>query len=170
MQQLNTTLTYIDYVELRGKALRDLIKQYLNLDTDYGQLLLTAPNLRFPHIFVDPRGNDETKLSTTGGKYEIDITYMITWFVVDNSPQDVTTMSSKIGEALKKLFSVNALDDMAGAHTQKFCAYPNFWQYSTMGAIMMPPAFPNPLSGNDTEAWMRGARMPLTTIDYGVNL
>lgn len=170
MQQLNTILNYTDFVELRGKALRDLLKQYLNLDTDYGQLLLTTPNLRFPHIFVDPRGNDDTKLVTVGGKYQIDITYMITWFVIDNSSQDVTTGSTRIGEAMKKLFSVNALDDMATAHTQQFCTYGNFWQYSEMGAITMPPAFPNPLSANDTESWMRGARMAFKTIDYGVNL
>ena len=121
MQQLNTILNFIDFADFRGKAMRDLIKQYLNLDTDYGQLLLTTPGLRFPHIFIDPRGNDDTKLVTVGGKYEIAITFMITWFVIDNSSQDVATMSTNIGEALKKLFSVNALGDIATAHTQHFC-------------------------------------------------
>ena len=170
MQQLNTTLTYVDFVEKRGKALRDLIKLYLNLDTDYGQLLLTTPGLRYPHVFVDPRGNDDTKLVTVGGKYQIEITYMLTWFVIDNSSQDVTTMATQIAEALKKLFSVNALGDIAGAHTQQFCTYPTFWDYSEMGTISLPPSFPNPLSSNDTESWMRAGRMAFKTIEYGVNL
>jgi hypothetical protein len=169
MQQLNTSLNYVNETDLRGRALAALIKQYLNLDTDYGQLLLTTPNLRFPHIFVDPRGGQDVILETTGGKYELSITYMITWFVIDNSPQDVVSLCTSIEEALIKLLSVNALDDQATAHTQQFCVYSPYWLYSEMGKTLPTPTFPNPLSANDTESWMRAGRMPFKTIKYGVN-
>jgi len=127
LNSIPSALTIVNETDVRGKALLALIVQYISFANGfYGfKSLGTNLDIQFPVVFVEPRSQDIRMLGTA--KFHIKITYAIYWYVRDNDPTDIVTLSTFIGEALTKLFSNNALGDLQSANppSNKFKQYAN---------------------------------------------
>ena len=148
-----------DETTYRGQAMAALIKQYLNIDTEFGlRTIGDNPQQTYPCIFVQPNKPD---LATTG-KFEINLAFSIFWYVVDNSPVDIVSLAASIGHALEKLFSNNALNDLgtAAPPSHSFYGYEPYWTDITDFNFKVSPTLKNPTSVGG--AWMR---MGMATIN-----
>ncbi len=156
---LATRLTsVVNETDVRGEAMRALIKQYLNIDVYYPfQPIGDNPKARFPAVYVQPL-NQMPDLATTG-KYHLRLAYAIFWYVFDNNAQDATILSTDIMENLIKLFSNNALNDLAlsAPPSHNFRAYEPFWTDSNWSArLRVRPPYKNAVQGHDEEYMVFG--------------
>lgn len=156
MRGINSNLTsVVNETEVRGEAMRALIKQYLNIDTYYSiRPVGDDPSLRFPCVFVQPL-SQMPDLSTTG-KYHLRLAYGIFWYCVDNVAADATSLSTSIMENLIKLFSNNALNDLGVVTppSHNFRSYEPFWTDSNWSArLRARPPMRMALPGKN-EQWM----------------
>lgn len=159
MRGLNTNLTnVINETEVRGKAMRDLIKKYLNIDVYYPFTPIgDRPELRFPCVFVQPL-NQMPDLATTG-KYELRLSYALFWYTYDNVAHDATALSTDIMENLIKLFSNNALNDLGVIvpPSHNFRAYEPFWTDSNwVNRLRARPPFKVALPGKKEQYMVFG--------------
>ena len=163
MQGISTNLTgVINETDVRGQAMVALIKKYLNVQTYHGfQPLGDNPQFRYPCIFVEPAPGQVPDLATTG-KYKLTINYVIYWFVLDNSAQDIVSLCTSIGENLIKLFSNNALNDLGTANppSHNFRAYEPYWTDSNMKSVSYVPTLQNVIEQH-SEKYMRRGRMQI---------
>lgn len=165
MQKVATTLNVVNETDVRGQALRDLIRTYITLPTtDYGFRSIGAnPGLVFPALFVEPK-NQRPELEMTV-KYTLRWTYGIYWYVRENTPKDAVARASFIGEALVKLLSNNALGDLnSGTPTKRFRQYPNpaggyFWLDSEMSEIRWSTNYLNPDPQSHAARYERAGRL-----------
>ncbi len=140
-------ITVINETDRRGQRILDLIKQYIPgfVGHYYGFRTIGDNQISFPAIFVEPVSQTPKMVST--GKYFITWSYNIYFYVVDNNPEDVTTLISSGAEALVKLFSNNAL----GTLSNEFKADNGFWLDSEFKSVELSSTFinavPNDLSG-----------------------
>jgi len=157
MRAIQSNLTgVVDEVTYRGQAMAELIKQYLNINTAFGlRNVGDYESLTLPIMFVEPSPGYQADLVMTG-KYQIELTFGIYWYVADNNPEDVVSLSSSIGHNLEKLFSNNALNDLGTANppTHKFYEYDPYWTDVTKFSYRSLPTFKNPLT-NPSAEWMR---------------
>ena len=65
----------------------------------------------------------------------------IVFVVGGDTPEECETSVTNVGAFMEKLFSNNALNDIATVPTNQFMAYPGNWLDSAMGAITFKPAF-----------------------------
>ena len=164
MDRVNTTLTVVNDTDVRGKAMRDLICQYITFPQkgNYG-FRAEGPNpwIQYPSLFVEPKGLPKIE-QVSLGHYDIKWTYAIYWYCRDNEAEQVVSQSAFIGQALIKLFSFNALDDLGAASTRQYQQYPNpsggyYWLDSDMLSVDFGTIFLDPkASGMRFE---RAARM-----------
>lgn len=157
MRAIQSNLTgVVDETTVRGQGMAALIKKYLNIHTSYGlRNIGDYPNITMPILFVEPSPGYVPDLVMMG-KYQIELTYFLFWYVVDSQPEDIVSLCSSIGHNLEKLFSNNALNDLATANppTHSFCNYPGFWTEVEAFSFRCLPTFKNPLP-NPTGDWMR---------------
>lgn len=149
MDRINTTLAVINETDVRGKALRDLIKAHISFPYVYYGFRSEGanPSIQYPSLFVEPKGLDPQQISL--GKYKIFWTYAIYWYCRDNEAEQVVSQSAFIGEAIRKLLSNNALSDLGGASTRQFQQYANpaggyYWLDSTVVDIKYGTVFLDP--------------------------
>lgn len=158
MRALTTNLTgVINEMDVRGEAMRDLIKKYLNVTTYYPFTPIgDKPEIRYPCVFVQPIGQ-LPDLATTG-KYKLTLTYAIFWYVLDNKAEDATQLGTYIMESLIKLFSNNALNDLDTPTSLKnFRAYEPFWTDSNWAAkLRVRPPLKGAVQGKDEEYMVFG--------------
>lgn len=157
MRAIQSNLTgVVDETTVRGQGMAQLIKQYLNIQTGYGlRNLGDMPNVTFPILFVEPSPGYNPSLVMMG-KYQIELTYYLFWYVCDTDPEDIVSYCSSIGHCLEKLFSNNALNDLGTASppSHNFTNYPGFWTEVDSFSFKCLPTFKNPLP-NPTADWMR---------------
>lgn len=162
MRAINTNLVgVIDETSVRGQAMAALIHQYLGLQTYYPfRPVGDDQTIEYPCVMVDPR-NQNPELANMG-EYHVKLDYSLRWYVLDNNPTDCGLLCSYIGESLVKLFSNNALNDLATAAppSHKFCDYDPFWTDVTMMPWQQSPLFPNVINGR-SEKYMRVGRMQI---------
>lgn len=159
MRALATNLSgVINETAVRGEAMRALIKRYLNIDTYYPFTPVgDNPQVRFPCILIQPL-TQMPDLATTG-KYHLQLSYAIFWYVLDNKASDAVQLSSDIMENLIKLFSNNALNDLSTANppTHNFRAYEPYWTDSNWAArLRVRPPFKGAMAGHDEEYMVFG--------------
>lgn len=157
MRGISSNLTnVVDETTVRGQAMTNLIKQYLTIPANYGLMNIgDMPNVVFPILFVEPSPGYSPSLVMMG-KYEIELTYFIYWYVTDTNQQDIVSFCSSIGHNLEKLFSNNALNDLGTSSppTHKFCQYDPYWREVSSFSFRCLPTFRNPLP-KPTADWMR---------------
>lgn len=168
MDRLNTILTVINQTDVRGRALRDLIKSYISFPyAHYGFRSEGAnPGIQYPSLFVEPKGMDPKQIAI--GKHKIFWTYAIYWYCRDNEAEQAVSQAAFIGEALVKLLSNNALSDLGGASTRQFQQYPNpaggyYWLDSTIIDIKYGTIFLDPVASG--MKYERAARLLLKIED-----
>jgi hypothetical protein len=140
MVAINTSLTsVVNDTDVRGLALLDLIRQYIQLSGYYyGFRSIGSEDIAMPCVMIEPRSK-EAKMDRLG-KYRIKISYDIYWFVTESNPEGIVTLCDSLSETLEKLFSNNALNDLGTANTSKYKQYPNpsggyYWLTSEMSSI-----------------------------------
>jgi hypothetical protein len=140
MPEIYTSLTgVVNDTDVRGKALLELIKQYIQLSGFYyGFRSIGSEDIAMPCVMVEPR-TKTTKMDRLG-KYRIKITYFIYWFVTESNPEAIVALCDSLSETLEKLFSNNALNDLGTANSSKYKQYPNpsggyYWLTSEMSSI-----------------------------------
>ncbi len=149
---LNTSLTVINETDVRGRALLELIKSKITFPTAlYGfRPEGDSPSgTPYPALYVEPKSQIPAMVTTA--KYDLKFVYGIYWYVRGNSQEDVVTQASWIGEALIKLFSNNALNDIGVANppTNKYKAYSPFWLVSEMLEMRFSVTFLDARTGGD---------------------
>lgn len=163
MQAIQSKLTgVVPEIDNRGLAMCALISQYLVLPVIYGRIAIgTDPKIRFPYMTVESAPGEDIEMYTMG-KYQLTFSYLIDWFCIDNSPSDLTMLVNNIGENLSKLFSNNALNDLAtvGA-THNFDSYEPYWTEVQKFGFRSTQSFRNPLSVQK-ESWMRLGRATIS--------
>ena len=150
--------TFATDVETKGQQILDLIGQYIPglVGRYYGYRNIGRSDITFPAVFVEPMTID-FKMVTTG-KTQLWIEYMIEWYILDNRPEDAVSLCTYAADALKKLFSNNALDDIGSGNTNKFKNNPSFWIYSEMQNIEIGRSLRNP-TPQSGDRYLRAGRM-----------
>lgn len=169
MKTLNTGLTVVSEIDVRGRALLALILANISFTGSYYGFRPTGADatIRYPAIFVEPKS--EIARMTGTAKFELKFLYGIYWYVRGNSPEDVVSLSSWIGEALIKLFSNNALGDLGIANppSNKYRNYANtgggyYWLDSEMIDVRFATAY---LEGDAGAKYERMGRMMFQAMD-----
>ena len=166
MKTIKTKLTVTNEAAVRGKALADLIKEYIpGFHVYYGFRNIGADTekISFPALFVDPEDVPDTMDST--GKTRIERVFDIMFFVLDNNPDDLLSLATSGMEALCKLFSNNALGDIASARTNKFKVYTPCWSNSEIRLAKIGRAIVNPGPTEKETYLCRVGWMKLAVID-----
>lgn len=143
----------IDETTVRGQGMAALIQKYLTVQTSYGlRNLGDVPNLTFPIMFVEPEAGYMPDLVMMG-KYQIELTFFLFWYVSSSNPVQVIQDGTLIGHALEKLFSNNALNDLGTASppSHSFCNYPGFWTEVMNYQFKLSPTFKNPFPNPSAE-------------------
>ena len=159
-------ITVTNEINVRGIALRDLIHTYIPGFSGcyYGFRSMGDNDLDYPCICIEPAMEDPKMV--TLGKYQIYWTYNLFIFVRDNDPAGITTLIGSAVEALVKLFSNNALDDLSTDFTNKFKSYPPYWIDSEMNSIEISRMYINSTPDNPNQnRYLRAALMRFTIQD-----
>jgi hypothetical protein len=170
MNSIVSALTVVNEADIRGQALLALMTANLNVQGYYGfRSLGAASHLVFPCIMVDPIS--ERAVMARLGKYDIDITYNIYFYLQESSPDAIVTQATFIGETLIKLFSNNALGDLQNTNppSNKYKQYPNpgggyYWLNSEMSDLKWSTSFLNATPDNQ-ETYMRAGLMTFVVKD-----
>lgn len=162
-----TQLTVVNETDIRGQALRDLIKSKMNIQGYYGFRSLGAsdPAITFPCFMVEPKG--QRPAMDRLGKYRKYWDFVIYIYVTENSPDAIISLCSFVGEALVKLLSNNALGDLGSGNSNKFKTYPNpgggyYWLTSEMSTLEWSA---NYLNATPNIKYMRAGVMRFTIED-----
>ena len=154
-------------VDTRGQEILTLIATYIPgfVGRFYGYQTIGRIDIAFPAIFVEPMTVDFKMITT--GKFELWISYMIEWYILENNATDAVTLCTYAADALKKLFSNNALGDLGNTNppSNKFKNNPGFWVYSEMETIEIGRSLRNPTPQNN-DRFMRAGRMQFRIQDY----
>jgi hypothetical protein len=158
---------FVTDIETKGQQILTLVKTYIPgfMGRYYGYQNIGKTDIAFPAFFVEPMTVD-FKMVTTG-KTELWIEYMLEWYILENSPADAVTLCTYIADALKKLFSNNALGDVGSGNTNKFKNNPGFWIYSEMLSIEIGRSLRNP-TPQSQDRYMRAGRMRFKVQDVFV--
>lgn len=146
------------HIETNGQEILTLVKTYIPglVGRYYGYQNIGRADLSFPALFIEPMLIDYKMVTT--GKTELWITYMLEWYILENNPTDAVSLCTYVADALKKLFSNNALGDIGSGNTNKFKNNPGFWIYSEMQNIEIGRSLRNPTPQNQ-DRYMRAGRM-----------
>lgn len=161
MRAIQSNLTgVINETNVRGQAMAALIKKYLNIDTEFGlRTIGDNPQQTYPCIFVQPSNYDPELVML--GKYQIILPFTLYWYVIDNISADIVAYAADIGHNLEKLFSNNALNDLATTGSKKFVSYEPFWTEVMKFSFKISPAFLNPTATNNGGKWMVFGTAPI---------
>ena len=154
MKAIASNLTgVVDETTVRGQAMVALIKQYLNIQTAFGlRNLGDYQGLTLPILFVEPAPGYAAEIVAVG-KYQIELTFFLFWYVADSQPEDVVSLCSSIGHNLEKLFSNNALNDLGTVSppSHSFYVYEPYWSEVMTFGFRCLPTFKNPLTNQGGE-------------------
>ena len=150
-------------IETKGQAIITLVKTYIPglVGRYYGYQNIGRKDISFPAFFVEPM-NVDFKMVTTG-KYHLFIIYMLEWYIVDNNSSDAVTLCTYAADALKKLFSNNALGNL----NNQFKAYDPYWIDSEMMSIEIGRSLRNP-TPQSNDKYLRAGRMRFQVQDVFV--
>jgi hypothetical protein len=156
--------TVINEFDIRGLAIRDLIKTYVPgvSGVYYGFRPLGSNDLDYPCIHIEPL-MQSPKMVTTG-KFHIKWEFGLFFFVRDNDPEQVVTLATSLAESLVKLFSNNALGDLSTSFSNKFKAYSGYWINSEMLNVEVSRSFVNATPDNQNR-YMRAGLLRLEVED-----
>jgi hypothetical protein len=162
---INTRLTFKNETDIRGRALLDLISFYIPEFSGhyYGFRSLGSHDITFPAVFVEPDGQSPKMITTA--KWHIKWQFSIYWFFYNNSPEDIVSLTTSGQEALVKLFSNNALDDLQVSNppSNKFKTYPGYWLTSEMKSVEISRTILNAIPNRSK--YMRAGIMRLEVED-----
>jgi hypothetical protein len=152
------TIVPVTDIETKGLQILSLIETYIPgfVGRYYGYKNIGRSDVSFPALFVEPMSVDFKMITTA--KHEIWITYMLEWYILENNSSDAVTVCTYAADALKKLFSNNALGDIGSGNTNKFKNNPGFWIYSEMQNIEISRSLRNATPQGE-DRFMRAGRM-----------
>lgn len=144
---IQTTLTVTNEMDVKLEAIRTLLKAYVPglQNIMKGILPLGDESIPLPCIMFQPVSIDSQMITTA--KTQIWHRFLFVYYVGGDNAEDVALKATDVAEILKKLFSNNALGDIAGANTNRFKNYEPYWIYSEMERIEISPAFKNGRQG-----------------------
>lgn len=160
---IETSLNVTDETGVRGQALLDLILDKIAFLKKgyYGHRSIGADDIQFPCVMVEPV-NTVAQMYTTA-KFDLRWTFHIYFYILEDNPDDLAIKQNEVMEALIKLFSNNALDDIGSGNTNKYKANPPFWLSSEMRDMQYSSTFT--WARNDRPKWARAGRMVLEIWD-----
>jgi hypothetical protein len=169
---IDTGLNTINETAARGKALVDLIALYIPWlrKVYYGHRPIGAEDIQFPCAMVEPT-KALAEMYTTG-KFDVKWTFQIYFYILQEDRDALIVQQSAVMEALIKLFSNNALDDMGETtdpdaiqprNSNRFKTYPGYWLNSEMRDMNFSSTFA--WSRNDRPKWARAGLMVLELQD-----
>ena len=161
--QINTPLVYDNLVMQKERAIEALLVQnFPDFQIYRGHRPIAREDVSFPCFMIEP----------TSAKQEMDTTdvtavsyvYDIFFYIKDGGRDGLVDLQGATMEALQKLFSNNALNDMQlPAKSNKYKRYDGFWIDSEMRALQKSPTFK--FDGADGEKFCRAGRLTLEVFD-----
>lgn len=138
---IETTLNVVNETGVRCQAMLDLISLKIGfLRAGYlGHRPIGADDLTFPCVMVECVDTQAVMYAT--GKYDVRWTLNIYYYVVNENRERLVQQQTEAMEALVKLLSNNALDDLATTGTKQYKQYPGFWLNSEMKSMKYSGTF-----------------------------
>lgn len=166
---INTQLDTTNYVDSVAQAIITLLQTNFNgIKAYYGHRPLGEKfwqtgqgQLSFPCFMVEP--TRAKAVMPTTGKWDRKTTFNIFFYVLDQNPDKLVTIQTAYMEALVKLFSNNAKDDVATASpTYNYKIYSGYWYDSTIEGMQYSPL----IAWGDLNAkWIRAGIFTVSVVN-----
>lgn len=160
---IETSLNVIDETSTRGHELIRLIQDKIGFLKGgyYGHRPIGADDIQFPCVMVEPTRTTAEMYTTA--KFDLHWMFSIYYYILEDNRDALVSQQAEVMEALIKLFSNNALDDIGSGNSNKYKTNPGFWLSSEMRDMQYSSTFA--WARNDRAKWARAGLMTIELWD-----